>query len=275
MGGPLDLSVHVMPSPFPGMDPYLESSGHWPDFHSKLINVCQELILEGLPLSYDARVQEDIRLTDTAAKGPDASRTYVPDVHVSHDPKRQSAASRNSGAVATIEPVTLRTPVYREVRDEWIEIVTQPDRELVTVVEILSPSNKYNPGFAQHQEKRASFVHNGIHVVDIDLLTAGRRPVLEPELPASDYAVLVFRADGKEQCDAYLWNVRRPLPKVPIPLRDEDKPVELDLATAFATTYSRGQYGRTIRYDRELNVRLWREDLLWANDLAKKAAPVG
>ena len=66
-----------MPSPFPGMDPYLEKSGHWPDFHSKLINVCQELILQALPLSYDARVQED-----------------VPDVQVSHDPKRPHSSQR-------------------------------------------------------------------------------------------------------------------------------------------------------------------------------------
>jgi hypothetical protein len=29
-----------MPSPFPGMDPYLESQGNWQDFHTSILVEC-------------------------------------------------------------------------------------------------------------------------------------------------------------------------------------------------------------------------------------------
>ncbi|CAA9390390.1 MAG: hypothetical protein AVDCRST_MAG64-1165 [uncultured Phycisphaerae bacterium] len=264
-----------MPSPFPGMDPYIESSGLWPGFHSKLINVCHELILDRLPPTYDAQINEDVRLTDLATDDPRPSKTFVPDVMVIRDPERRLAGRPEASAVATIEPLVLRAPAAREVRNEWIEILRQPGRDLVTVIEVQSPANKVGSGFAQHQAKRASLVHNGVHFVDVDLLTAGARPVLPDPLPASDYATLVFRADRTDVCDAYLWGVRRPLPTIPIPLRGQEGLVPLDLAAAVAITYDRGRYARSVGYDRPLKVRLADEDLRWAAAVAARAAAAG
>lgn len=47
-----------MPSPFPGMDPYLENSGAGGDFHSTFINYFRNAINERLPENYDARIEE-------------------------------------------------------------------------------------------------------------------------------------------------------------------------------------------------------------------------
>jgi hypothetical protein len=254
------------------MDPYIENSGLWPGFHSKLINVCHELILERLPPTYDAQINEDVRLTDLAVDDPRPSRTFVPDVLVSRDPEDRVATGSGTSAVATLEPLVLRAPGVQEVRNEWIEILRQPDRDLVTVIEIQSPTNKANPGFAQHQAKRASLVHNGVHFVDVDLLVAGARPALSDPLPSSDYATLVFRADRTDDCHVYLWGVRRPLPTIPIPLRGPEGSVPLDLAAAVAITYERGRYARSVRYDRPLKVRLSDEDLRWAVGIAARVA---
>jgi hypothetical protein len=38
-----------MTSSFPGMDPFLEISGDWRDFHSRLLNACADQISDNLP----------------------------------------------------------------------------------------------------------------------------------------------------------------------------------------------------------------------------------
>ena len=45
-----------MPSPFPGMDPYLEDEGHWPVFHHQLVMCLYQFLLPGLVDRYRARV---------------------------------------------------------------------------------------------------------------------------------------------------------------------------------------------------------------------------
>ncbi|MGB2609467.1 MAG: DUF4058 family protein, partial [Isosphaeraceae bacterium] len=112
-----------MPSPFPGIDPYLESQGYWPDFHASLTTYCRDALNDVLPESYEARLGEQLRLVE---RREPQGRTVLPDV-----------------SVLTLEPVTIDLPVeeIEEVRDLWIEIRHRPDRDLVTAIEILSPTN--------------------------------------------------------------------------------------------------------------------------------------
>jgi hypothetical protein len=49
-----------MPSPFPGIDPYLEAQGRWPGFHNVLIAYCSEVLNRELPESYVAQTDERI-----------------------------------------------------------------------------------------------------------------------------------------------------------------------------------------------------------------------
>ena len=162
-----------MPSPFPGMDPYIEQMGDWVGFHNTFIVHCSELLNEVLPEQYVAT---------TAAR-----------IH------SEPAAVVSAGAAATtMQPVTLpqEDPWADEVREAFIEIVRVPGEELVTTIELLSPTNKIggSPDRAAYLLKRRQLLHDGVNVVDLDLLLSGERlPMLEP-LPAGDYFAFVSRA---------------------------------------------------------------------------------
>src|SRR5690349_5087372 len=109
-----------MPNPFPGIDPYLEMSGDWPDFHLRFIAHCAELLADRLPRRYRARAQEQIRLV--YAPGGEI-RTATPDAAISQVRPGADATAPSAGAVATLEPVTIPYAATMEVRETWIEIV--------------------------------------------------------------------------------------------------------------------------------------------------------
>src|SRR3954464_1218835 len=98
-----------MPSPFPGMDPYLEDPAFWRDFHSRFINACSELLSDRLPDGYEARIDEQLRLVEHT---PERATARVPDVGITHDPPRRASTQRvASGNVATLEPVEIHMEV--------------------------------------------------------------------------------------------------------------------------------------------------------------------
>ena len=49
------------PSPFPGMDPYLEDPAFWPDFHSTFVNYWREALVEQLPVSFSMTAKMSLR----------------------------------------------------------------------------------------------------------------------------------------------------------------------------------------------------------------------
>ena len=59
-----------MPSPFPGMDPYLEEPGLWPDVHARLIGIASEFLGQALrPKHYEGReIAGTGELRDQAAR---------------------------------------------------------------------------------------------------------------------------------------------------------------------------------------------------------------
>src|SRR5436190_11007451 len=143
-----------MPSPFPGMDPYLEDPAFWRDFHSRFINACSEILSDRLPEGYEARIDEQLRLVEHL---PDRAVARLPDVAVTHAPaNRQSGPPRSSpGAVATLEPIANEMAVEaEEIRESWIEIIHRPDRSLVTIIEIRSPTNKTGVAYWEYRNKR-------------------------------------------------------------------------------------------------------------------------
>src|SRR5487761_1279675 len=128
-----------MPSRFPGVDPYLEGSGLWRDFHHEFITAWRGALRRTLPKHYEARIDEEIQLVDLSSG---SGRQILPDVAVERRGGPSAlpvARSRRSSQ----EPFTLPLPIEEEeVRESWIEIYHRPDRSLVAVLEILSPTNK-------------------------------------------------------------------------------------------------------------------------------------
>ena len=86
-----------MKSPFPGMDPYLES--YWLDVHHGLVTYARDQLQPRLPDSLRARVQERVFVE---TEGTDTLVVY-PDVRVVEKGKpraRRPVAARSGVAVA-------------------------------------------------------------------------------------------------------------------------------------------------------------------------------
>ena len=233
-----------MPSPFPGMDPYLEDPAYWPDFHARFINYWCEELASRLPDHYEARLDEQVNLVQIPAEKTKRVRA---DVSVTRDAGVDSSAGV-AVAVATLEPTTVPLLIEEEIRQTYIEILRRPDRTLVAVLELLSPANKTPSGQGQYLDKRNAVLRQEVHLVELDLLFGGERMPLDAPYPSGDYFTLVARFDRRWNCDIYAWSVRDALPTIPIPLLPEDGEVGVDLAAVFATTYERGRYARSLQY---------------------------
>lgn len=255
-----------MPSPFPGMDPYLESSGAWPGFHHALLTHCHDYLNERLPASYAAIIEERVQLVDL---DEESRRSRVPDISVIREDATGRSNPSASTAVLDLEAVTLAIPDFIEDTQGYINVLRLPEHHLVSSIEILSPSNKVSPGWGEFVMKRRGMLAQGVNLVEIDLLLAGQRlDAIEP-LPKGDYYAFVSRAQKRNQSDVYVWSIRRKLPKIPVPLRAPDSDVVIDLSTLFATTYERGRYLRTLPYQKPLELPLAPDDLKWAAERTK------
>ena len=135
-----------MPSPFPGMDPYLEDPAYWPDFHATFINYWREELASRLPDHYEARLDEQVNLVQIPAEKTKRVRA---DVSVTRDAGVDSSPGV-AVAVATLEPTTVPLLIEEEIRQTYIEILRRPDRTLVAVLELLSPAEKQVSAFSDH-----------------------------------------------------------------------------------------------------------------------------
>src|SRR5271167_4190118 len=129
-----------MPSPFPGMDPYLESPDLWPDVHHGLISGIQAALNPGLRPRYVARVELRVYISDDDDPGRAA---LVPDVRVERSPKRKGAGKSGSSPTRAItEPLIVPTLMDEEIEEAFLKIIHVESEALVTVIEVLSPTNK-------------------------------------------------------------------------------------------------------------------------------------
>ncbi len=237
-----------MPSPFPGMDPYLE--GYlWPDVHHRLATQISDQLMPLVRPRYVARIE--IQVVSDDAPEAEIGIMY-PDVEVvraRREPTEPlSQAAPTAGATVTT-PTSLSVPLLDvEVRLATVEIRDTAQNQLVSSIEILSPVNKREPGLSRYRDKQRQLREANVHILDIDLLRRGQRPLAHPRIPEHAYRVTLSRA-GHSFADIWCMDLQDPLPVVPVPLRAPDEDVPLDLATAFATIYDRAAYDLSLNYD--------------------------
>jgi hypothetical protein len=255
-----------MPHRFPGIDPYIEGQHHWRDFHARFLTYCCDTLSKRLPDNYVAQIDEQFQLVEV----PDQEKVIRPDVAVIHTGSSAEGPAPAGAAIAMLEPVTIpiSMPAQRREVERWIEIRQWPEQSLVTVIEVLSPSNK-GSGRPEYLKKRGAVLRQDVNLVELDLLLSGQRlPMLRP-LPPGDFYAFVARADRRPDCDVYAWSVRRVLPPVPIPLRAPDADVVLDLAAVYAHALEEGRYGRILNYAEPLELPLDSLDRDWAEGLGR------
>jgi hypothetical protein len=231
-----------MPSPFPGVDPYVEAEGRWEGFHWRFMAYAADALNDILPEHYVADLGEHVHFVDLAALEP---KMVIPDILVAKKKRRSVEALRRTktvGATALLEPVKIALPQIRvEVRDVWIEIRRIPNRTPVTMIEVLSPTNKRGEGFADYLRKRRTTIRQKVHLVELDRLLKGERLPMDRPLPPGDFYALVSRSEERPESNVYTWTIRDPLPSIPIPLRRPDPDVLFNLGAVFATVYDRGR----------------------------------
>jgi hypothetical protein len=261
-----------MKSPFPGMDPYIEGN-RWGDFHATFIPCWREAIEDQLPEGFVADINEYV----TVSVPHQSARRQAPDVFVVKrgDPDRPSenrGPAKTGSSVSLLEPVELENEYLNDLRWPFIEI-RKADERVIAVLELLSPANKSGENRGEYLNKRNSILRSGAHLVELDLLIAGRRIPFHKELPAGDYYAFVSRSDRKPICEVYAWQIPHPLPAIPIPLVSPHDDLQIDLATVFATAYERGRYRRKLRYDDPPAAPIRDELLQWVNQIAASVAP--
>lgn len=258
-----------MPSPFPGMDPYLESPQIWPDVHHGLISGIQAALSPDLRPRYVARVELRVYISDDDDPGREA---LVPDVRVEATSPRKGTKKLNGAvALAIAEPLIVPSLLDEEIKEAYLKITHIESEALVTIIEVLSPTNKIRGarGRTSFMEKRSQILNSDVHWVEIDLLRAGVPSVTRPPLRPSDYRVLVSRAGRRTSARYWPIGIRQALPVVGIPLRGKDPDVPLDLGEVFRTIYDRAAYDLSLDYRKEPQPPLEGEDAKWARDLLR------
>ena len=232
-------------SPFPGMDPYLESPELWPDVHSSLMTIFREQLVPLLAPKYVAELNTQI-VIDSFGDSPPETESALPDVTITQ-PHMIRESSAESTAVAA--PLRLRVPQSVPTRLVTIYIRHRETERLVTVIELLSPVNK-RPGEGRHAyvETRNTFLETPVHLIEIDLLRKWPRMPLEGKLPESHYLAVVCDMYERPICGVWPMSVRQPLPNLPVPLLHPDPPVALNIGQALKTAYDRARYDLRIDY---------------------------
>ena len=223
-----------MPSPLPGMDPYLEDERLWPAFHHQLVGCLYQILLPGLVDRYRARVAQRHYLTEQA----------------------------------------LFTSVVRdEHHEEFIEIRQRVDGRLVTLMDVVSPANKTTcAGRQVYLEKRREARQAGSNLVEIDLVLQGQ-PMLDYSregLPDWDHAVTVTRSTQPERYEIYTATLQKRLPRFRMPLAPDDRDTVLDLHAAFARAFDQGNFTAKIDYQRDPPTTLASDDRQWLHDLLRE-----
>jgi hypothetical protein len=241
-----------MPSPFPGMDPYIEDPELWYSFHQALGAEIQIRLASLLPPAYYAEIEPRIVYEVTLGVAVEERRAR-PDVGV-----LKGAAASPAPPSPAAEPAITPAPMERDIWPELdiklvtVTVRTVGDNRLVTSIEILSPSNKRigTHAYRVYHRKRERLLRSPAHLMEIDLLRGGERPPLAEALPEAPYFVILSRAQRRPVAEVWPIPLAESLPVLPVPLLPPDTDVPLDLGAAVATVYERAAYDRRLDYRR-------------------------
>jgi hypothetical protein len=233
-----------MPSPFPGMDPFIE--GHvWHDFHHAAISEIQAVLVPQIRPRYVARVEERVVIEHAPEPLP---RSLRPNVTIA---RTGVHAPPQAGTAILDVPATVRLPLPSREIERCLELRLRDECEtLVTVIEVLSPANK-RAGTDSRREylaKRETVLLSEVHLVEIDLLRGGERLPMEGSLPPGDFYAIVSPSWRRPASFVWHWTLHSALPRIQIPLLQRDEQVELDLQRVFDSVYDRAGYDYSLGY---------------------------
>lgn len=259
-----------MPSPFPGMDPWLESPTIFPDLHDSLIFLLREAINIALPKPYFAKIANRVYFESN-------TNFCEPDINLFRRPRNGPPATvleKPSG----VRPVVVHAPAL-EVIEQYLEIYSAPeDKHLVTTLEILSRENKRRAakGRKLYRRKQRELAGRRINLVEIDLLRYGTHTTAVPlgqavqKTGLFDYHVCVYRPIRPEEYEVYPIRMADALPRVLIPLLKDTPDVGVEMQPLLNRCYESGLYDRSTQYGETCNPPLTPDQLAWAEAILRE-----
>ena len=257
-----------MPSPFPGMNPYLEHPDRWSTVHNRLIVALADLLAPQLVPKY----QVDIEKRVYEVIGMNALLVGRPDVTVQHPrvPASSGTTRSTAGSESSATPVPVTLPMPEEVREAYLEVKEAATQRVITAIEILSPSNKRGDGRQRYEQKRQRVLTSQTHLVEIDLLRDGSPLPIVGEPIESCYRILVSRADRRPVADLYPFNLCDPIPTFPLPLQAEDQEPTVSLQSLLNAVYERSGYDYFIDYGTDPLPPLSEDDRAWIDRMLRE-----
>ncbi|MBI5367250.1 MAG: DUF4058 family protein [Planctomycetes bacterium] len=237
-----------MASPFPGMDPYLESSTIWADFHQEFASALRRVLRPLLPRRYFVKLGHRSVIDRGSSE---ELGVVIPDAAVvRHESSAPAEAGPAPEAGRIAAPIEVELELALPGKQFFLEVVEVEGDRLVTAIELLSPANKRagSRDRLRYLGKRDRYLAGEVHFVEVDLLRGGERWRAGRE-PPSDYRVLLHRADRRLHAEVWPIGLRDPLPTIPIPLLNGDPEIPLPLAEAFRVAYVGAAYEVYLRYD--------------------------
>jgi hypothetical protein len=261
-------SVNAMPSPFPGMNPYLEHPDRWSTVHNRSIVAIADFLTPLLIPRYQVDIEKRIyQVTDSNLQLIGRS-----DITVQSPKKPIVPTSIAIQSVSTLHPIRVKLPIEEEVRESYLEIKEVTTGRVVTTIEVLSPTNKRGEGRQKYEEKRQRVLSSRTHLIEIDLLRSGDPLPMSGDEPSSDYRVLVSRAGDRPIADLYPFNMQDSMPQIPVPLQFGDLEPLLNLKELIEAIYDRSGYSHFIDYNLEPSPKLSSTDQAWLDQLLRHAA---
>jgi Protein of unknown function (DUF4058) len=251
------------------MDPYLENPGLWPDVHHGLISDIQGLLNAQLRPEYVVRVEERTYITDET----DPSfkpQLRIPDVEVVTRPGWETAPFSPGGEASQVgaaEPVVATTWFEEEIHEAFLKIIDRETRNVVAVIEVLSPTNKLpgTPGRESFEKKRREVMNSPSHWVEIDLLRGSRVVSVPGKVGPHEYLVHVSKIGLRPRGLLYPIRLWQRLPVIPIPLKPGDPDATLDLQAVLDSAYDRAGYDLEIDYRSEPRLPFEAEQASWVD----------
>jgi hypothetical protein len=250
-------------NPFPGMSPYFQAK--WENVHHWILSAIYRAISEELPSDLMVRVEERAQVAES-------EQDYRPDVAIAEPwqrgfPPLWTPEDASASRLAITEP----TVIYVEPEKErWLEIRDVRGR-VITVIEVLSPTNKSEGGWRAYRQKQQDFLAAGINLIEVDLIRGGQHVVAVPLERFSSPLICVARQfPGYNRREIYPCPLREPLPTIRVPLRAGDPDVPLAFQPIIDECYRTGRYWLA-DYRRPLDPPLSDEDSTWVNERLRAA----
>ncbi|MFQ5595359.1 MAG: DUF4058 family protein [Anaerolineae bacterium] len=250
-----------MPSPFPGMDPYLEHPDLWPDVHHGLIEALRTTLALALRPRYRVLVEKRTYRVEPGEL-VFIGRPDVATIRKVREPAEPYTAPAR-GHLRTVQ-----VPVPDLIEEGYLEVRDVASGEVVTALELLSPTNK-RPGEGRrlYETKRLTILGSLTHLVEIDLIRAYEPMLVYGDGRRSHYRIMVSRSNRRPRADLYTFNVQDQIPAFKLPLRRGDEEPVVDVGQLLHELYDRAGYDLSVDYRLDPVPALEGEDAAWAAQL--------